>query len=112
MEYEFQIQDPDEITLLHFHCGTAGTNGALLVVFFADDGSDLESLAGNITNGDIAKDESGETIICEGVRLATLASLYQAMKNGSIYLNVHSKDFPGGVNRGQIFTSPPPVKSM
>lgn len=40
---------------------------------------------------------------CDGVPMTTIASLYDAIRDGQVYFNVHSMKFPEGVVRGQIF---------
>mmetsp|Transcript_39353 Transcript_39353/g.44303 ORF Transcript_39353/g.44303 Transcript_39353/m.44303 type:complete len:169 (-) Transcript_39353:91-597(-) len=101
MDYEVFIRDGIRITGIHLHCGSAGTDGAVAAVMFSDPpGTDIED--GSIVKGSI---QSGGLvgIECEGLQVTTIASLYQAMRNGSIYMNIHDIENPGGVARGQIF---------
>merc|ERR1711957_203654 len=112
MEYNVNVIDGSRLTMIHLHCGSAGTNGAVAAIMWqqmgdapddyddddgSDDGENNPEVKGLLESKDL------KDIECEGVQLNTIASLYQAIRNGSIYMNIHSEMYPGGVARGQIF---------
>ncbi|KAL7545045.1 hypothetical protein ACHAWF_008411 [Thalassiosira exigua] len=102
MDYEIDVFYGSQVTLLHFHCAPSGVNGPVAVEFWTNEGMDINGLAkrGSITNEDV------KPISCavSGLVVNNLASLYQAMRVGEIYLNVHTVANPAGEVRGQIFT--------
>jgi hypothetical protein len=101
-----------QITQVHFHCGPAGDNGPVVVNFLSDptcpDDNSCKDFNGLFEKGQLVADDSRilANTCTGGFEINTLASLYQAMLKGLIYLNVHDADFPDGVVRGQIFTTP------
>ena len=62
-----------------------------------DDGENNPKVEGILESKDL------EDMECDGVQLNTIASLYEAIRNGSIYMNIHSEAYAGGVARGQLF---------
>ena len=95
------------VTLVHFHCAQAGKNGPVIVSFFSG-AQDVNGifLEGNIKNNNITCSEDGVDFCnCDGLEVNNMPSLYQAMRNGLVYLNVHTNANPDGEVRGQIFTS-------
>ena len=105
MEYSLFVYDGVGIDRAHLHCGAAGQNGDLLVEFYNNaEGTDVDGLLayGVKTNMDLMM--AGTDGNACGVN--NIASLFAAMKNGTIYLNIHSLDVPSGVNRGQILLFP------
>jgi len=107
MGFEISILQGIQVTLIHFHCAQAGSNGPVVVDFWETsdtDGTDINGVAlnGYLTNDDILSNNLVDGM-CGNIKLNNLASLYQAMLNGDIYLNIHTQANPDGENRGQIF---------
>ena len=103
-----------QITQVHFHCGLAGENGDIVINFLTDrdcaDDNSCKDVNGLFERGQlVADDDRIFAQTCGGVEINTLASLYQAMLKGLIYLNVHDEENRAGVVRGQIFTTVPPL---
>lgn len=102
MDYTLDVYNGEAITRAHLHCGKAGINGPLIIEFYENqpNGTDVNGLltAGSKTGDDLmdSTTECGTNIV----------SLFQAMKDGLVYLNVHSAEYPGGVVRGQVLTFP------
>merc|ERR1711865_735852 len=92
MKYKGFLKDFQAITMIHLHCGTAGTNGDVVADLLTD----------GVFEG-VLESKDMKDIECEGIQVNTIASLYQAIRNGSIYMNIHSEEYPAGVARGQIF---------
>lgn len=100
MDFDICGSNGVNVTLVAFHCGTAGTNGPVAVEFMNEpNGANIEAdcMSGSLEPGYVNE------INCEGVHLSTIASLYQAIKNDSIYLNVQDFENPEGVVRGQLY---------
>lgn len=105
MEYSLFVYDGVLIDRAHLHCGEAGENGQILVEFYNNPaGSTVDGLLsyGVKTNFDVMMTEADQNPC--GVN--NIASLFAAMQDGSVYLNIHSLDIPDGVNRGQILLFP------
>ena len=106
MGFEISILNGDQVILIHLHCAKAGSNGPVVVDFWKDmNGADFNGVAldGYRSNDDILSGDLDDGM-CGDIKLNNLASLYQAMLNGDIYLNIHTKTNRAGENRGQIFT--------
>ncbi len=86
---------PADITGFHIHRGVVGTNGPIII--------DLQALGAPVPAG------TGFTFTAVGVSLATSldggAANEAAFLGGITYLNIHTAAAPGGLIRGQIFTS-------
>lgn len=115
-----------KVNQVHFHCAKAGQNGPVVAWFFDQDKqalgepTDFNGLAfeGYLTNDDMFEgifcggakipaadpnDPDKADIQIGGVLVNNIAALYQAMKEGLIYLNVHTVANGPGEVRGQIF---------
>lgn len=96
-EYTLRVNDGARLQQAHFHCGSAGSNGPVIVF-----------LAGNHTPGwDVdGKWVSNATITDANVVNAacgpTLAAIFEQARLGNVYVNVHSVSNPGGLIRGQL----------
>lgn len=92
------INRMNRITDAHLHFASANQNGPVVVDLY--DGNPVNSNGllsqGTITNKNVYN-----------MRLNivnSVSSLYQAILDGSIYVNVHSELFQAGLIRGQIYT--------
>ena len=96
LSYWVSIVGLKEITGAHIHKGSEGQNGDIVTVLSeaksAEGGNETISLKGNITKGDLQGP-------LEGKEVSDLVSL---MRNGSVYVNVHTNEYKDGVIRGQI----------
>ena len=101
---------------VHFHCAKSGQNGPIVAWFFDQDAQapgEPTKFDGHAFDGYLTNDDMFEGIFCGGAKIGdvqiggvlvnNIAALYQAMKEGLIYLNVHTVDNPQGEVRGQIF---------
>jgi hypothetical protein len=106
MEYSLNVYEGTGITQAHLHCAPAGLNGpvATFLFGFATPGVDIdgELASGVIVAANITATDFAAAATC-GVPITNIASLYEAILQRKIYLNVHSEDNPGGEVRGQIF---------
>lgn len=90
------VGDDNRIVAAHLHFGAASTNGPVIVNLFDGPPRNVNGLLikGSFDNRDIAANEDVTN---------SVASIYQAIRNGLLYANVHSEQFPDGVVRGQIY---------
>lgn len=101
MDYSLKVFYGMGITLGHLHCDKAGMDGDVIVEFYENlpNGTDVH---GHLASGSLTADDITNTTMCG----SNIASLFQAMKDGMVYLNVHSAEYPAGVNRGQVMLFP------
>ncbi len=93
----FDIEDGVRITQAHFHCGTEGVNGPVVIFLagFHDRGWDID---GRWLDNVTITDQNIVNTAC-GTSLRDIA---EAMREGRIYVNAHSVAIPSGVVRGQM----------
>jgi CHRD domain-containing protein len=95
LNYQLALSDMTNATAAHIHFGDDDENGKIVVTLLKSDspsGLELETLSGNFTDDDVQGPLAG----------LPLEQLIGFMANGSMYVNVHSIDFPFGEIRGQI----------
>lgn len=81
--------DGADFTASHIHLAVAGANGPVVVTLYANaDAPDSFHVVGKTKKSDLGP--------------VAWESLLNALSNGGAYVNVHSKDNPGGALRGQI----------
>lgn len=108
VHFNLGIMDGTAITQVHLHCAGAGVNGPVITTLLNGDipvpgpgGIDIdnENFKGTVTNAMI------NPTMCEGSDLMVnnVASLYEAILQRQVYLNVHSEGNPPGEVRAQIF---------
>jgi hypothetical protein len=104
MNYWISAWSNDEkLTAAHLHCGDPGENGPVVVTLFHDVG---KQTSGEIGRGYLSNShiETGgascdDTISYE---IRNMSELSRAIREGRIYVNVHSQNYPNGVARGQL----------
>ena len=95
--YDLRVRAGLKVTQAHLHCAAAGVNGPVVVF-----------LAGFAAAGwDVNGDWIGEATITDAsiINIAcgdTLSELAEAMRDGDVYVNVHTIANPGGEIRGQV----------
>ena len=90
----------------HLHCARAGENGPVAVGLLAPGPlTEIGELTRvTLTNADFTGADCGPTA---GRPVNNIAALYFAMREGSIYLNLHTPDYPPGELRGQLLPAHP-----
>jgi hypothetical protein len=96
VKYELRLErlceiDIADITAAHLHRALAGANGPVVVDLYPN--GPAEVVKGTIRAADLVGG------------LVTIAQLYQLIRDGEIYVNVHSTDHPDGLIRGQVFAN-------
>ena len=108
VKYELDVFHGEAITVAHLHCAVAGTNGPV-VVLLAGEGIDVGGpggvdVDGELASGVLTQDDFPAEIVCgSGFVINNVASLFAALLNNEIYLNVHAESSPPGLVRGQFF---------
>ena len=88
------------VTAIHLHLGEAGAgDGVSDIVVTVEDFSGAPITDRTFTVLEVFSNE--RVVPVDSVN--NIASLYQAVRDGRVYLDVHSVDFPDGEIRGQIF---------
>jgi hypothetical protein len=99
LHFRLRAEGVSRIIQSHIHVGARGTNGPVVVFFFAP----TPNTADNAVTGDDFE--------VAGVRTAadfkfagtmTFADFITALRAGGTYVNIHSPTFKGGEIRGQI----------
>ena len=98
----------DSVTMAHIHAGAAGVNGPIMVWFFPTEASRAPGpgtgtaarVNGILRVGRITR--AGTSFVAP----FTWDSLVVRMNAGTAYANIHSRQFPGGVIRGQVVATP------
>lgn len=98
-EFSLTVRKGIRITQAHIHCAPAGQNGPIIVFLagFHAPGWDVDGKwvsAVTFTNANI--------VLTSSPCGSTLADLAQAMRDGNMYVNVHSVAHRDGEVRGQL----------
>lgn len=98
-EYTLRINNGVRVTQAHFHCGAAGVNGPIIVFLagFRGEGWDVDGKW--ISNATLT---DANVILKTTPCGATLAQIFQAARDGNVYVNAHTVAHPAGVARGQL----------
>ncbi len=95
------LQGPLQVVAAHFHCARAGANGP--VVFGILGPGPLQAFTDptrvTLTNDDFTGADCTDTA---GRPVNNIAALALAMRDGLIYLNLHTPTAPAGEVRGQM----------
>jgi hypothetical protein len=95
-EYSVNASNIQGVTAGHIHSGGQGENGPIVVTLFKNDSPTNEvSETGSITVDKLEGPMAGKQ----------LTDLVTAMRNGEIYVNIHTEQTPNGEIRGQITSS-------
>ncbi len=89
------------VTGAHFHCARPGENGPVVFGLMAPGPLALDGnkIVGRLRNADF---NGGDCVGPVGRPVNNIAALAFAMRDGLIYLNIHTSSVPSGEIRGQI----------
>ncbi len=104
--YDLTIKEPiDDAIMAHLHLAPAGSNGGVVVWLYPHDGPPPAAPTGEGFTGRLAKD-----VITPDDLVGSLAGdwdgFLEALEDGSLYVNVHTLDNPGGEVRDQVEAHP------
>jgi hypothetical protein len=95
------------VTMAHFHMGAMGVEGPVVAWLYPNVTATMplnmsSAQAGKIMNGKLVEGNVTAANLVGPLQNATLGTLLNEMVNGSIYVNVHTTQNPGGEIRGQV----------
>ena len=100
VQVRFSVRDGDNVFAAHFHCALPGAAGPVALGLFPGglifDG---ERAVGTLTNADFS---GANCVPGIGRPVNNIAALAFAMREGLIYINVHTTDTASGEVRGQL----------
>lgn len=109
IEYELRYTGlTGEVAQAHLHLGQRSANGAIAIFLCTNLGNGpagtqpCPPAPATITGTLVAADVIGPT--AQGIDPGELGEVIRAIRDGSVYVNVHSDLFPGGEIRGQLRT--------
>lgn len=96
-----RLNDSENVTAVHFHCARAGENGPVAFGLISPGPLGLENgtIRGTLTNADAT---GADCMASVDRPVNNIASLAMAMREGLIYLNIHTSENPAGEVRGQM----------
>ena len=100
--YSLTINNADQVTAAHLHCGLPGQNGPVVAFLFGQGGGSNVSGTLQTSGSDLAIESSASSC---SPSITSKADLVQALSDGRIYANAHSVTYPSGVMRGQLTPS-------
>jgi hypothetical protein len=105
--YSLEVFHGVRVTQAHYHCAAAGLDGPIVAFLYGFNPKGVNITgrlkASAIRNADIRNATDFATTPGCGVTINNIASLYAAIKQGLIYVNVHTVANPNGEVRGQIY---------
>ena len=94
IKYTINVTDIKNVTLAYLYRGAIGNNGPIVVTLF-NGSSPTGEMRGILSRGNITNN------MLKGP-LEGISDLTNLIKNGSIYVNVHTLKFPNGEIRGEL----------
>ncbi|HYE60224.1 MAG TPA: CHRD domain-containing protein [Candidatus Kapabacteria bacterium] len=100
IHYVLNVYNGNDVTMAHLHCGRPGESGPDIVPLYTNSaGADVH---GQLASGTIiATDLMTKASTCNP-NIQNMNHLIQAMREGTIYVNVHTAQHPQGELRGQV----------
>ncbi|MDQ3076881.1 MAG: CHRD domain-containing protein [bacterium] len=120
IHYKLKVENlSSNVTGAHLHCSPQGQNGPVIVAL---NNPTMGSTSSMYSEGMITETQITEAAKTCSPNIHTMSHLVQAVREGMIYVNVHTVNFPNGEIRGQLSMSntnlnvipgntPPPVAS-
>lgn len=100
LSYRLIVANIEDVTQAHLHLAPAGSNGAVVAWLYPP--APPAQLIPGRTHGVLATGTVTADDLVGPLGGATFDQLVDAIVNGSIYVNVHTQQFPGGEIRGQL----------
>jgi hypothetical protein len=108
ISFSLTYQNPTSaVTQAHIHFGASRTNGGV-AVFLCGGQKPACPASGTVTGVITAADVSTlpatnpDSVIPQGLTPGDLGGLFEAIRAGDTYVNVHTVNFPNGELRGQV----------
>jgi hypothetical protein len=103
VEYALDVRNLSNITAAHLHCAPRGANGPAVVTLYDRNGN--TSTTTGLTAGKIYFSNLSEAGKTCGPNIDSLPHFIQALREGTIYVNVHTVAHPNGEIRGQLYAT-------
>lgn len=108
--YELHVFNGNDVTAAHFHCAPRGVNGPVVVPLFTATTSTTQNGTGTLAldvNGLLSSGTITASSLTNAAQtcnpsITSLNQTIQAMRDGQIYVNVHTISNPNGEIRGQV----------
>lgn len=108
VDFKVIVANIQNVVAAHIHLGAAGTNGPIVAFLYG-----MVPPGGGRTDGILAEGTITEASLIGPLAGASMETLVSLMRDGLIYVNVHTNDgvpptnegpgdFPGGEVRGQL----------
>lgn len=97
--FALTVQNAEHVTAAHLHCAPPGANGPVVVPLLTS--VDIPSTDGVIASGVI--DDSDIVDASCNRSIEDVDALWGALEDGEIYVNVHTRAYPNGEIRGQVY---------
>lgn len=91
VQFSVSLSGVSGVTLVHLHSGAPAGSGPVRVILFSDPGT-------GPVNGTLISDSFLEADVL-GI---SFSDLINEMRNGQVYMDVHTAAFPDGEVRGQV----------
>lgn len=97
VHYKVIVANIENVVASHFHMAPANENGGVVRGIFQNPNPQPSGpMNGILAEGDITADN------LTGALSGNLSGFIDALRNGNIYVNVHTTLYPGGELRGQL----------
>ena len=97
VHYKVIVANIENVVASHFHMAPANANGGVVRGIFQNPNPQPSGpMNGILAEGDITADN------LTGALAGNLSGFIDAIRNGNIYVNVHTTAYPGGEIRGQL----------
>lgn len=100
MTYSLEVFDISNVTMAHIHLAPLGVNGPVILWLYPS--APPAELIPGLFNGLLASRTVTAADLVGLLAGESLTALYDEMVAGNTYVNVHTRQFPGGEIRGQI----------
>ena len=92
VHFKVNVANIIDVTMAHFHSAIAGKNGGVVATIYPTS-DPTGRMQGLLAEGDVT---------LENLNGMTMEDFILAIRNGGIYVNVHTSGIPGGEIRGQL----------
>ncbi len=100
LHFKLIVANIENVTMAHFHLAPEGVNGPV-VVWLYPSGPPAQLIPGR-SQGPLSEGEVTAANLVGPLAGQSMTELAEAIRNGNIYVNVHTSAYPGGEVRGQL----------
>lgn len=96
IHFKLIVANIEDVSGSHFHIAPAGSNGGVVAFLYSN------PQASGPENGVLAEGYIMSEDLIGSLSGAELSDLISAIREGNVYVNVHTSAYPGGELRGQL----------